>query len=87
MNQLRSGATYGFGGPTMFCTNVGGIDRALRIVIGLALVAYALNIGFPTTGFNQLGWLGVLPLATGLIGYCPVYAIAEISTAPPRERH
>jgi hypothetical protein len=66
----------------MFCTNVGGVDRALRIVIGLALVACALGVGVPTTGFNHLGWLGLLPLLTGLLGYCPVYAIAEISTAP-----
>jgi hypothetical protein len=69
----------------LFCRNVGGIDRALRIVLGLVLVAYALNLGFPATGFNQLGWLGVIPLITGLIGYCPVYAVAEISTVPRRD--
>ncbi|MDB5643389.1 MAG: hypothetical protein JWN07_2706 [Hyphomicrobiales bacterium] len=69
----------------IFCINVGGIDRALRIVLGLALLAYALNLGFPATGYNQLGWLGLIPLITGVFGYCPVYSIAEISTArPPR---
>ena len=64
-----------------FCTNVGGIDRALRILLGLALLAGALDVGFPATGFNHLGWLGVVPLLTGLLGFCPVYAVAEISTA------
>ncbi len=66
----------------MLCTNLGGIDRGLRVLIGFALLAYAFAIGFPTTGWNQLGWLGLVPLVTGLIGYCPVYAVAEIDTLP-----
>ena len=50
--------------------NVGGIDRTLRIVIGLALIAAA------ATGTVGLwGYVGVLPLLTGLIGWCPPYAI------------
>lgn len=44
--------------------NVGGIDRPLRIVVGLALVAWAL-FGGPVWA-----WIGVVPLATGLIGFC-----------------
>ena len=68
-----------------FCRNVGGIDRALRIALGIVLLAYAMNLGFPATGFNQLGWLGLIPLITGLIGYCPVYAVAEISTVARRD--
>ena len=67
-----------------FCINVGGLDRALRIVLGLALLAYALTLGFPATGYNQLGWLGLVPLISGLVGFCPVYSIAEISTARGR---
>ena len=70
----------------MFCKNVGGLDRVLRIVIGLALLGFALNIAFPATGYNQLGWLGLVPLLSGLLGYCPIYAVAEISTATPRKR-
>ena len=51
-------------------SNVGGIDRILRIVIGLVL------IGLTITGtIGVWGWLGVLPLATGAIGWCPPYAI------------
>lgn len=51
-------------------TNVGGIDRILRIVIGLVL------IGLAATGtVGWWGWLGIVPLATGAIGWCPPYAI------------
>ena len=49
-------------------------------------LSFALNLAGPATGYNHLGWLGLVPLVTGLLGYCPIYAVAEISTAPPRER-
>ena len=56
-------------------SNVGGIDRILRIVLGLVL------IGLAATGtVGWWGWLGVIPLATGLIGWCPPYAILGLST-------
>ncbi|MFW9594670.1 MAG: DUF2892 domain-containing protein [Macromonas sp.] len=50
--------------------NVGGIDRILRIVVGLVLVVLAAT---GTVGW--WGWLGAMPLATGLLGWCPPYAI------------
>lgn len=50
--------------------NVGGIDRILRIVVGLMLVVLAAT---GTVGW--WGWLGAMPLATGLLGWCPPYAI------------
>lgn len=51
-------------------SNVGGIDRILRIVIGLVL------IGLTVMGILPVwGWIGVVPLATGAIGWCPPYAI------------
>ena len=68
----------------IFCTNVGALDRALRIMLGVGLLACALNLVFPGMGYNQLGWLGLIPFLTGLSGFCPVYSIAEISTAGPR---
>ncbi len=57
--------------------NVGGIDRALRIIAGLALPALT-----PTGMIGVWGWIGVVPLATGLIGWCPVYPILGVSTCP-----
>jgi hypothetical protein len=51
-------------------SNVGGIDRILRIVIGLVLIGLTL-----TGTIGAWGWLGVVPLATGAIGWCPPYAI------------
>ena len=55
--------------------NVGGIDRIVRIVAGLAL------IGLTVTGnIGVWGWLGVVPLATGAIGWCPPYAIFGFNT-------
>ena len=55
--------------------NVGGIDRVLRIVIGLVL------IGLAATGtVGWWGWLGIVPLATGAVGWCPPYALLGWST-------
>ncbi len=56
-------------------TNIGGIERILRIVVGLGLIAIVF-VG-PQTNW---GWFGVIPLATGLIGWCPPYALLGIST-------
>ena len=50
--------------------NVGGIDRTLRIVIGLVL------IGLAATGtVGVWGYIGIAPLLTGLVGWCPPYAL------------
>jgi len=56
-------------------TNVGSTDRIIRIVLGLALIGLTL-----TGNIGMWGWLGVVPLATGAIGWCPPYAILGIST-------
>jgi hypothetical protein len=61
----------------MFKTNVGGIDRVLRIVAGLVLIVLAL---MGTIG--PWGWIGVVLLATGLLSTCPVYSIIGLSTCP-----
>ena len=60
--------------------NVGGIDKGLRIVAGLVLIALAIaGIGSPWT------WIGVVPLLTGLVGFCPVYPLLGISTCPMKK--
>jgi hypothetical protein len=55
--------------------NVGGMDRILRIVAGLVLIGLAAS---GTVGV--WGWLGIVPLATGAIGWCPPYAIFGFSS-------
>jgi hypothetical protein len=55
--------------------NVGTIDRTIRILAGLALIALAA-----TNTVGWWGWLGMVPLATGLVGWCPPYAMLGIST-------
>ncbi len=60
-------------------SNVGGIDRTLRIVVGLALVAWA------ATGGPVWAWIGVLPVATGVIGWCPAYLPFGISTCATKK--
>jgi hypothetical protein len=55
--------------------NVGGTDRIVRIVAGLALIGLTL-----TGNIGVWGWLGVVPLATGAIGWCPPYAIFGFNT-------
>ncbi|MBI1384067.1 MAG: DUF2892 domain-containing protein [Rhizobiales bacterium] len=58
-------------------TNVGGIDRILRIVVGLGLIALVF-VG-PKT---MWGWIGVIPLVTGLIGSCPANSLLGVNTCP-----
>jgi hypothetical protein len=57
--------------------NVGGIDRILRIIVGLGLIAFAL---FSTHELAPWGWVGVVPLGTALIGWCPAYLPFGIKT-------
>jgi hypothetical protein len=60
--------------------NVGGLDRVLRIVAGAAL------IGLTVAGtIGAWGWIGVVPLATGLIGFCPIYPLLGLSTCPMKK--
>lgn len=67
----------------MFKTNVGGIDRILRIVVGLALLA-----GFFLNADATYRWaylIGVVPLLTGLMGSCPAYSIFGFNTCPMKK--
>lgn len=69
----------------MFSTNVGGIDRVLRIVAGIGLLLFAIT-GVPATGYNWLGWIGVVPLATAALGWCPAYTLLGMNTCPVSSR-
>lgn len=59
----------------MFKTNVGSVDRVLRIVVGLVLIALVF-VG-PKTPW---GWLGLIPLATGFLRTCPLYSLIGVNT-------
>jgi hypothetical protein len=60
--------------------NVGTADRVIRVIIGLALLAYAVKLGFPDTGWNWVGWIGIMPLLTAVLGNCPLYSVLGMST-------
>lgn len=62
-------------------TNVGTLDRALRIIGGLALIALA----FAGT-IGPWGYIGILPLATALVGSCPAYTLLGVDTCPTPRR-
>jgi hypothetical protein len=61
-------------------TNEGTIDRALRVIAGLAL------IGLTVSGtIGVWGYIGVVPLLTGIIGICPAYSILGLNTCPMKK--
>jgi uncharacterized membrane protein YfcA len=58
-----------------FTTNIGTVDRALRIVVGLALLAATM-----TGMIGVWGWIGVVPLVTAFMRFCPAYALIGLKT-------
>lgn len=62
-------------------SNVGGIDRILRIILGLALITMTL-----TGTIGVWGWIGVVPLLTGAVGWCPPYALLGVNTCPMKTK-
>ena len=62
--------------------NVGGIDKALRIIGGIVLLA----LFFVLEGHARwLGLIGLVPLLTAFIGWCPAYALFGVNTCPVRQ--
>lgn len=62
--------------------NVGMIDKVLRVVLGLALLAYvALGSG----SLRFIGLVGIVPLLTALVGHCPLYSLFGLSTCPAKK--
>ena len=61
----------------MLKRNEGTLDRVLRIILGIVLLSLVF-VG-PMTPW---GWVGIIPLATGLIGSCPLYTILGLRTCP-----
>jgi len=63
-------------------TNVGTADRAIRIVAGVALIAFAL---YGTWSYAYLGWIGIVPIVTAFVGWCPAYKLLGLSTCPLKD--
>ena len=61
--------------------NMGGVDRVLRILVGIVLLLLAA-----TGQVGWWGWLGVVPLATGLVRFCPLYTLLGINTCPLKQK-
>jgi len=59
--------------------NEGTLDRTVRIVVGLVLIGVALGLYGPEYT-SVWGWIGVVPLATGVVGWCPGYSLLGIKT-------
>ncbi len=57
-------------------SNVGGIDKILRVGAGVGLLAWA------APGGPAWAWIGVVPLATGALGFCPLYPLIGLNTCP-----
>jgi hypothetical protein len=63
--------------------NVGGFDKLVRIVVGLGLLALVFVLQGSSRWF---GLIGVVPLVTGLIGYCPLYSVLGLSTCSAKTK-
>lgn len=62
-----------------FTKNAGTIDRSLRAIVGLVLIALTL-----TGNIGVWGWIGVVPLFTAASGWCPAYTLLGIKTCPTK---
>jgi hypothetical protein len=69
--------------PEMFKTNVGGIDRVLRIAAGIVLIG--MFFLYPEAPWRYFTLIGIIPLATGLFRTCPLYSIIGLSTCPVKK--
>ena len=61
--------------------NIGGFERIARIAVGLVLIGLTL-----TDNIGMWGWLGIVPLATGAIGWCPPYAMFGLNTCSMKKK-
>lgn len=60
--------------------NVGTIDRIVRVVVGVLLIAFALGFIAPGTSWSWVGWIGIVPILTAIFSTCPAYSLLGLST-------
>ncbi len=63
-------------------SNVGGIDRILRALVGIVLIALAA-----TNVIGMWGYIGIVPLLTAAVGFCPAYTLLGLSTCPMKQKN
>ena len=66
--------------------NLGRLDQFIRIVVGLALVAFAVKDGTVALGYLAAGVIGVVLLLTAFFSYCPLYTLLAVSTCSKADR-
>jgi DUF2892 family protein len=64
--------------------NVGGTERGIRIVVGIALIAAGALAGLPEAGMYAAYVVGAVALVTGAVGYCPAWQLFGINTCPAK---
>ena len=64
--------------------NVGGIDKTVRIAAGVVLLSLLVLL---EGSIRWVGLIGIVPLVTGLVGYCPLYSLLGVSTCPENAKH
>lgn len=67
----------------MLKSNVGNLDRGIRVLVGVVLIA--LFFLYPDASWRYFALIGVIPLFTGLFGTCPLYSVFGISTCPVKK--
>ncbi|NJO34099.1 MAG: DUF2892 domain-containing protein [Rhodospirillales bacterium] len=62
-------------------TNVGSYDRIARVIVGLALLAFAFMSASP---YAWIGYIGIVPILTAAAGWCPAYMLLGLNTCPAK---
>jgi len=62
--------------------NLGTVDRVLRLILGFALLAFAVGLIAPDSGYNWLGFIGFVPILTAVFARCPLYTLIGLRTCP-----
>jgi hypothetical protein len=62
--------------------NEGTIDRALRVIVGIALLVFAFT---SASSYAWIGYIGIVPLLTGAVGMCPLYSMLGVSTCAVKQ--
>ena len=64
--------------------NVGGVDKGIRIALGIVLLSLVVLL---EGSIRWIGLVGIVPLVTGLVGYCPLYSVLGVDTCPGNAKH